>query len=585
MTFRDLNEENPQHLHEFSYVAQWYPLRTEQRTEEERRKFSQKWLSGKAALGEWEKANPGETAAAERRLNGDLAAGLLKRRMQLYDWWLEYRVQGRLMRRLMEVKRYAPHQVQAYAQFEDKELDRFLAGQMTAFEQLMYRTEKTLDRRQNYGRLLASMQKGYVKTYDIHDPRHFQYVEALVRYKTYLQRIAAEGLQEEVSEVATNELPHVQLWRDLLKLSENLTVQYQTIQNARNGRPFTDYRITGISGCQHSWTLKEKLLAVFETGFDALLLRLPAMSYQTQRTVLESLKNGVEGLLGAIGDGIHTWEREKQDPVEEVRYRRFTRLSYRGDDDLRLVFDHKARDFMDFRLLFYAEEWLDGIHVIIRKIEHALNNLNLIAVYAEKAVYDVANILNNTFVLESAEGASQGTAFYLRHVGIITCDHCVRRIGTDPFYSDLVIYRADNLNTRAKVRVVRSHPHLDIAVLKLETEKDDFLAEGLEKGDSDTVRQMDFILAAGFPNYNYGDSGVTTEGKVIGIRTIGGIQHLLVSNPLVTGNSGGPVLNREGKVIGVVVTGSDSLRSAPSTEKHGLVPINVLEWLLAQDTV
>lgn len=295
----------------------------------------------------------------------------------------------------------------------------------------------------------------------------------------YLQQIAAEELREKIPEIDVDELPHVQLWRDLLQLSENLTVQYRTIQNDRKGKPFTDYHIAGVSGCEHSWTLKERLLAIFEIGFDTVLLKLFAMDFQAQRTILESLKNGLATLLGAIGNGVHTWKEDKPGAVEEFRYPRFTRLSYRGDNDLRLAFDHKARDFMDFRLQFYAEEWVDGIHIINRKMEYAINNLSLVAVYATKAVYDVANILNNTFVLELAEGASQG--------------------------------------------------------------------------------------------------------KVIGTRTISGIQHLLVSNPLVTGNSGGPVLNREGKVIGVVVTGADSLRSAPTTEKHGLVPINVLEWLLAQD--
>ena len=40
------------------------------------------------------------------------------------------------------------------------------------------------------------------------------------------------------------------------------------------------------------------------------------------------------------------------------------------------------------------------------------------------------------------------------------------------------------------------------------------------------------------------------------------------------------MLNREGKIIGIVVTGADSFLAASKSEKHGLVPINTLDLLL-----
>ena len=100
-----------------------------------------------------------------------------------------------------------------------------------------------------------------------------------------------------------------------------------------------------------------------------------------------------------------------------------------------------------------------------------------------------------------------------------------------------------------------------------------------EYTNSDELKQLDEIAVAGFPNYNEGDSGYYTTGRVTGSRVIGSISHVLVSNILVAGNSGGPALNSKGQVVGVVVTGADNFQTSGATEKHGLIAINALELL------
>jgi S1-C subfamily serine protease len=580
MMFRKLHAETREHYRERFPVWELYPVRSEQRTDGERRDFAQKWIEGRATLSEWIKAGPGEVAAAEQKLSQDQEAIILKRRVQLYDWWLEYRVQEQLMRNLREVRRYAPHQVEAYAQFELEQLGRFLSGEMTDLELLKYRMERYLDRDMDYNKILSSMAEGYMRIYDIRDPAHFQYGEALLRFKEYLELIAREGLQEEPVVIDLDGLPYGLLWQDLMELTENLTVQYRSKQWGYKDESDIDYDITGVSGWRWPYDLRRRLLAVFEAGFEDLLLKLASLKQEEQQHYLEFLKDCVGGLLGAIGDATYVREEDEHGPKKEFQYRRFTVLKYQGDNDLHFVFNRRARKFMDFRLQDYVKEWEEGINIIVRKIEHALNNLNLIAAFSGNVIYDLSKILDNIFVLDSPVGASQGTAFYLQDVGIVTCDHCVRRDAQDAFYPDLVIYRGDKLKKQARVSVVKSHAHLDIAILELDPGEGDFLGEGLEKADSDVVRQLDQVLAVGFPNYNFGDSGAASIGHVIGMRTISGVQHFLLSNSLVEGNSGGPVLNREGKVIGIVVTGSDSFRTAPKTEKHGLVPINTLNILL-----
>lgn len=57
--------------------------------------------------------------------------------------------------------------------------------------------------------------------------------------------------------------------------------------------------------------------------------------------------------------------------------------------------------------------------------------------------------------------------------------------------------------------------------------------------------------------------------------------HILTDAPLIAGNSGGPVLDSHNQLIGVVVTGADRLENAQKTEKHGVIPIDALNYLRA----
>ncbi len=103
--------------------------------------------------------------------------------------------------------------------------------------------------------------------------------------------------------------------------------------------------------------------------------------------------------------------------------------------------------------------------------------------------------------------------------------------------------------TRHTARVAGRDPKTDLAVLRIETDKD---LPHLRLGDSDEVRVGDWVIAVGAP---FGLRATVTSGIVSAkARQIGAgpyddfLQTDAAINP---GNSGGPLVNMRGEVIGI----------------------------------
>ena len=71
----------------------------------------------------------------------------------------------------------------------------------------------------------------------------------------------------------------------------------------------------------------------------------------------------------------------------------------------------------------------------------------------------------------------------------------------------------------------------------------------LPLGDSNVVEMGDAVFVMGNP---VGLEGTFSMGNVSQIRVLGNVKRLQFNAPIARGNSGGPVLNKDGNVIGVV---------------------------------
>lgn len=117
-------------------------------------------------------------------------------------------------------------------------------------------------------------------------------------------------------------------------------------------------------------------------------------------------------------------------------------------------------------------------------------------------------------------------------------------------------------------QVYASDRALDLALVRIERHD----LQPLELGDSDNLQQGQFLLAIGNPQ---GLVHSVVAGVLSGQREIDGQNMLQLAMPIEPGNSGGPVVDRQGRVLGIITR-----KSAVTANLGFAMPINALKRLL-----
>lgn len=144
-----------------------------------------------------------------------------------------------------------------------------------------------------------------------------------------------------------------------------------------------------------------------------------------------------------------------------------------------------------------------------------------------------------TMIDSSGKVASQGSGFFVQQNLIATNFHLINGL------------------TRGGARNVGQETIYPVEKISVEDEKHDLAilqvsAPGIEPlpiGDSELVVAGDHIYVVGNPLGVL--EGTFSDGIINAIREVDGVKLFQVSAPILEGNSGGPVLNAQGEVIGV----------------------------------
>jgi serine protease Do len=143
------------------------------------------------------------------------------------------------------------------------------------------------------------------------------------------------------------------------------------------------------------------------------------------------------------------------------------------------------------------------------------------------------------------KGSSLGSGFILNKDGfILTNNHVVKDA------TDIRVRLFDGRDYGAKI--IGRDPLTDVALIQLNNPPKDLPSVGL--GDSDVLRQGDFVLALGSP-FGLRDTatlGIVSAKHRAGINPGGTYDDFIQTDAAINpGNSGGPLFNLRGEVVGI----------------------------------
>ncbi len=137
---------------------------------------------------------------------------------------------------------------------------------------------------------------------------------------------------------------------------------------------------------------------------------------------------------------------------------------------------------------------------------------------------------------------TQGTAFFLKDIGLVTAAHCVK----DPI--NLILYHPSRPSNRFEVTIAKICEARDLAILTHQIPASDFYELDVAE---ELVADEDPVISVGYPDFGPGDKLTVRPGVVSSLPIKNCVQKIETNIKISQGMSGGPLLNSNNRLVGV----------------------------------
>ncbi|MGE3576789.1 MAG: trypsin-like peptidase domain-containing protein [Dehalococcoidia bacterium] len=166
----------------------------------------------------------------------------------------------------------------------------------------------------------------------------------------------------------------------------------------------------------------------------------------------------------------------------------------------------------------------------------------------------------------------QGTAFMLEGHGLVTAAHVIEGAKC------IEVFQTATPHVRLEAKVRRCDPKRDLAILKVDVTPKGVLMMAEKRSNIDQM-----VSFCGYPSYFSGATMRFTRARVTGKSLIEGIEHIAVDTPILSGNSGGPLLDDAFGVLGVVRRGVNPKEEEADVRESSAIAIRHIEGLPVLD--
>lgn len=174
---------------------------------------------------------------------------------------------------------------------------------------------------------------------------------------------------------------------------------------------------------------------------------------------------------------------------------------------------------------------------------------------------------------EAGPVTKQGTGFEVSNGVLVTCAHAVSE--ENKIIEEAVCYRNSVPSQKFPLVVEKISYHHDVAICKLPDSQTKRIISGFELSNQAVDIGEDVILV-GYPSHGPGHSMYCAPLKVVKMYTSSGVRKFEPNTIIREGLSGGPVLNVNNEVVGMILEGQTG-----SSGNNGCITVDEIQTILS----
>lgn len=342
---------------------------------------------------------------------------------------------------------------------------------------------------------------------------------------------------------------------------------------SKRGRKFPDRLATVVENDSEMTCIvgKDILNIVSDNGFkineEKTRFTRNGMRHEVTGLVVNSKLNVRRSFIRQIQAMLRAWDKFGYENAADHHFNRYRRKTP-GPGHENASFEKVVRGKIQH--VGSVKGQTDAVYLNLAKRFNAIASQSIDLV--NDSVIKLAN--EATFVIENEKYEGEnGTAFYMSGVGFITCFHC-----TSDY--EQVLYRPKYMKEKIRVKRKFYNDEKDLAILE------PIDAVTIEESYKKTQHQVcygDKITLVGYPEHGPGKKITIKDGHVTSFGQYIGQSYIKISQPIVGGNSGGPLLDSYGRVVAVAQRGLGTTGKAANVEFFGAIPVNAVMDLFEKE--